>query len=324
MNINIYNHEMFGSIRKIVMDDGVLWLVAIDVAKALGYKNIRDAISTFVNPLDKNSILINSPAGPRKTTVINMKAVYDLCLHSRLPKAQEFQFWITHEVVPEIQQYGLYIGDNADFAKVEYDKYGRIKVIDVDEDGLMRRVNEYRSEVIEARNEMVEMKERYEKKLKEMQVEVILSRNHSILTSDFSNDVIGANVNTQNILNLEYPIAIMIKNIIEACEYLGFKRNYGEFLSWLARGARIIYYHEDPENGRQYVSATQEAIKDGIVRELEYDPSIKAKWYKFTDSGLEVLKQFLEIHGNSYPYDPLFRYSKTGLSGDIDYSVYNK
>lgn len=324
MNINVYNHEMFGSIRKIVMDDGVLWLVAIDIAKALGYRNIRDAISTFVNPLDKNSILIDSPAGPRKTTVINMKAVYDLCLHSRLPKAQEFQYWVTHEVVPEIQQYGMYIGDNAEFANVEYDKYGRIKVIEVDEDGLMRNVNKYRNEVVETRNKMAEMKERYEKKLKEMQVEVILSRNHSILTSDFSNDVIGSNVNTQNILNLEYPIAIMVKNIIEACEYLGFKRNYGEFLTWLSRGARILYYFEDPDTGRQYVSPTHEAITDGIVQELEYDPSIKAKWYIFTDSGLEALKHFLEVHGNSFPYDPLFRYYKTGLSGDIDYSVYHK
>ena len=92
MNINTYNNKMFGSIRKIVMDDGVLWLVAKDVAEALNYKNIYQALSTFVDPIDKSNITIETNGGPQNMTVINMKGVYDLCLHSRLPKAQEFQY----------------------------------------------------------------------------------------------------------------------------------------------------------------------------------------------------------------------------------------
>lgn len=311
MNINVYNHEMFGSIRKIVMDDGVLWLVAKDVANALEYGNIRQAISMFVNPLDRNSIMIDSPAGPRKTTVINMKGVYDLCLHSRLPKAQEFQYWITHEVVPEIQQYGMYIGENADFAQFEYDEYGRLKVIEVDTDGLLKRIDEYKNEIVEVRNEMARKKEEYEKELFDLDMRLQMARHHMQSTHKFSIDSVGYPCGP-GAFNLEYPIMILIKNFVDACEQCGFKKDYGMFLHYLVDLKKIccFYIPEKPNQELCRVYPNVEAFNLGYFSPLEFDPWLQGRWFEFTPAGIEeIIKdvkenpELIEVSQNIEKYE---------------------
>lgn len=42
-DITVFDNPEFGSIRTLEIDGQPYW-VAIDVAKALGYKNVRDAI----------------------------------------------------------------------------------------------------------------------------------------------------------------------------------------------------------------------------------------------------------------------------------------
>lgn len=311
MNINTYNHEMFGTVRKITMDDGVLWLVARDVAEALGYDNIRVSIQRYVNPLDKNNIIIDSPAGPRKTTVINMKGVYDLCLHSRLPKAQEFQFWITHEVVPEIQQYGIYIGENADFAKHEYDENGRLKVIEIDTDGLLKRVNEYKNEIIENRNELARMKEEYEKELFDLDMRLQMARHHKISTHKFSIDNIGYPCGP-GAFNLEYPIMILIKNFVDACEQCGFRQDYGMFLHYLVDLKKIccFYVPEEPNQELYRVYPNVEAFNLGYFSPLEFDPWLQGRWFEFTPVGIEeIIKdvkenpELIEVSQNIEKYE---------------------
>lgn len=308
MNINVYNHKMFGSVRKIIMDDGVLWLIARDIAKALGYKNIRQAISTFVNPLDKNSVLINTEGGPQKLTVINMKAVYDLCLHSRLPKAQEFQYWITHEVVPEIQQYGMYIGDNAEFANVEYDKYGRVKVIEIDEEGLINTANKYRAEVMQTRNELIEAQNKlkefeqkeleYKREIERINRSLVDARHHKNSTRKFSIDNKYNSPTRDGIFDLEYPITIFIDNFVTACEECGFEDDYGMFLDYLVNITKICHFYEKEDykikDILSSVSPTLKSYQMGIFTYVKDDPWLGGRWFRFTNYGIKLIKNDLK------------------------------
>ena len=54
------NNDKFGSIRGIEID-GEGWLVGRDVAKALGYKNISDALKKHVDEEDKGGSKMRYP-----------------------------------------------------------------------------------------------------------------------------------------------------------------------------------------------------------------------------------------------------------------------
>ena len=44
-------------------------------------------------------------------TVINESGIYSLIFSSKLPEAKKFKHWVTHEVLPQIRQYGMYMSD---------------------------------------------------------------------------------------------------------------------------------------------------------------------------------------------------------------------
>ena len=50
--LQIFNNPEFGEIRTVEIN-GEPWLVGSDVAKALGYKNTKDALITHVDEEDK-------------------------------------------------------------------------------------------------------------------------------------------------------------------------------------------------------------------------------------------------------------------------------
>lgn len=110
-----YTSTEFGSIR--VMEiDGEPWFVGKDVAEALGYRNTKDALAKHVAPEDK--IMGSQNATPSVTdsmgrkqwpTWINEAGVYSLAFSSKLPDAEIFTKWVTHEVLPSIRKHGAYI-----------------------------------------------------------------------------------------------------------------------------------------------------------------------------------------------------------------------
>lgn len=113
--IQVFNHEQFGSIRTMEMPGGQIGFVGKDVAKALGYNNASKAIIVHVDEEDKLELLVyldsqNGNAGQRrKTTFISESGLYALILSSKLPKAREFKHWVTGEVLPQIRKTGGYI-----------------------------------------------------------------------------------------------------------------------------------------------------------------------------------------------------------------------
>ena len=106
--VKIFENATFGKIRTIVIDDEP-WFVGKDVATALGYSNVRDALAKHVDAEDKNTVAIRDGIqGNPNMTVINESGVYALVFGSKLPTARAFKRWVTHEVLPAIRKTGSY------------------------------------------------------------------------------------------------------------------------------------------------------------------------------------------------------------------------
>ena len=101
---------MFGEIRTMTDEKGETFFVGNDVAKALGYKNTRDALNKHVDSDDKDAVAICDAIGREQNcTVINESGLYALVLSSKLPQAKVFKHWVTSEVLPQIRKTGGYI-----------------------------------------------------------------------------------------------------------------------------------------------------------------------------------------------------------------------
>ena len=107
--IRIFNHEMFGQIRTMTDEKGETFFVGNDVAKALGYKNTRDALNKHVDSDDKGVAKCDTLGGGQNLVFVNESGLYALVLSSKLPQAKVFKHWVTSEVLPQIRKTGGYI-----------------------------------------------------------------------------------------------------------------------------------------------------------------------------------------------------------------------
>lgn len=100
-NLKVRTNKQFGKVR-ILDEEGTLYYLASDVAKALGYARPNDAVSAHCRCTVKRSI----PHPQSKTKVITINFipesdVYRLICHSKLPSAIEFEKWVFEDVVPK-------------------------------------------------------------------------------------------------------------------------------------------------------------------------------------------------------------------------------
>lgn len=110
--MQVFQNEEFGNLR-ILMMDGQPWFIGAEVAQALGYHNIRDAIAKHVDVEDRNTVAIRDgiPGNPQKA-IINESGLYSLILSSKLEGAKRFRRWVTSEVLPSIRKHGAYMTDS--------------------------------------------------------------------------------------------------------------------------------------------------------------------------------------------------------------------
>ncbi len=107
-DIQIFTSETFGEIRTCQVNNQIMF-VGKDVATALGYSNVRDALNKHVDSEDKGVAKCDTLGGVQKFTVINESGLYSLILSSKLPQAKAFKRWVTAEVLPQIRKTGGYI-----------------------------------------------------------------------------------------------------------------------------------------------------------------------------------------------------------------------
>ncbi len=98
-------------VRTVTGSDGEPWFVGKDVATALGYSNVRDAIAKHVDEDDKRGSQIATPGGKQEAVIINESGLYSLIFGSKLDEAKKFKKWVTGEVLPQIRKTGSYRKD---------------------------------------------------------------------------------------------------------------------------------------------------------------------------------------------------------------------
>lgn len=105
--ITVFKNEKFGEVKTIEIN-GIIWFIGVDIAKALGYANPRNAVPKFVSEEDKQSTQIEYAGQKRNVTIINESGLYSLIFSSKLENAKEFKHWVTSEVLPSIRKTGSY------------------------------------------------------------------------------------------------------------------------------------------------------------------------------------------------------------------------
>lgn len=88
--------------------DGRAWLVARDVAAALGYGHTVNAVSRHCRGVSKRHPIVDSLGRTQEVTLIGESDVMRLIVRSRLPAAERFEAWVFEEVLPAIARTGRY------------------------------------------------------------------------------------------------------------------------------------------------------------------------------------------------------------------------
>lgn len=105
--LQVFTNPEFGTVRTLLLDNEP-WVVGIDIAAALGYKNPRDALYKHVDSEDKGVAKRDTLGGKQDMTIINESGLYSLILSSKLPSAKRFKRWVTSEVLPALRKTGSY------------------------------------------------------------------------------------------------------------------------------------------------------------------------------------------------------------------------
>lgn len=100
--------EFRGTSVRVVTIDGTPWFVAGDACLVLGYSNSRDAVAKHVREHQKRVSRIATPSGEQGATVISEGGLYRLMMRANTVLADEFQDWVTDEVLPTVRRTGSY------------------------------------------------------------------------------------------------------------------------------------------------------------------------------------------------------------------------
>ena len=131
--LQIFSNEALKMQIRAIEIEGEPWFIGKEVAEALGYKKPQNAIKDHVRANHKKTItkkqwqqmasnqenlktelsctdgLFNEIGGVQRLTIIDEAGLYSLILRSKLPQAEEFQDWVTSEVLPTLRKYTAFI-----------------------------------------------------------------------------------------------------------------------------------------------------------------------------------------------------------------------
>ncbi|MGL4483076.1 MAG: BRO-N domain-containing protein, partial [Lactococcus garvieae] len=118
-----FESELFGSLTTVVDEKGGLWFVGRQVAEKLGYAEHRSNLSYALNShcpdrqqLSSISLDVRVQGVRSNASMISEADLYRLVMGSTLPNAQQFQDWVTREVLPSIREHGGYVVEQPSMA----------------------------------------------------------------------------------------------------------------------------------------------------------------------------------------------------------------
>jgi putative DNA primase/helicase len=103
-----YNQK---NVRTLKMEGKTLWILK-DVCNALGLSD-TNKVGTRLDKDELKRIQFVSGGQSREMYAVTEAGLYATVLHSRKPEARKFERWITHEVLPQIREYGAYTPSEA-------------------------------------------------------------------------------------------------------------------------------------------------------------------------------------------------------------------
>ena len=121
-NIQDFNQTIGGQAVELraLLSNGEPWFRGTDVAGALGYKDVKQAIRKHVDDDDKQKLenlrvvettpLLN--IYEKAQIFINESGLYSLILKSKKEEAKMFKRWVTSDVLPQIRRTGSYEANN--------------------------------------------------------------------------------------------------------------------------------------------------------------------------------------------------------------------
>lgn len=98
MQVLSFDSEEFGKVR-LIQEEGRVLFCAVDVCKALGYSNARDAVRRHCEDGDQAKKAVETSSGQQLMTFLNEKALFSLAIRTKLPWAKKFQSWLVDEVL---------------------------------------------------------------------------------------------------------------------------------------------------------------------------------------------------------------------------------
>lgn len=109
-DLKVFSNSEFGELGVLIVN-GKEWFPAHQCAALLGYSNPRDAVRRHCK--SEGVVKHDTPteSGVQPINYINEGNLYRLIVHSKLPKAVEFEKWIFDTVLPSIRHNGGYIAN---------------------------------------------------------------------------------------------------------------------------------------------------------------------------------------------------------------------
>lgn len=104
-------NSLFGEVH-FAENEGKILMCGIDVARALGYSDVKQALKRHIRREIK-LIPTETKGGVQNLRYIQEGDVYRLIIRSKLPEATKFEAWVFDEVLPSIRQHGYYINSES-------------------------------------------------------------------------------------------------------------------------------------------------------------------------------------------------------------------
>ena len=112
---------------RVVMQKEKPWFVVMDACKTLGIRtnNVRQIVGDKrLKEANDCGIVIGNHGG-KAPLLVNESGLYKLIWKSRKPKAEEFQDWVTDEVLPSIRKHGAYMTESVQNRILENPEEGK-------------------------------------------------------------------------------------------------------------------------------------------------------------------------------------------------------
>jgi len=137
---NIQKFNFNNSQVRVVVENGIEWFVAKDVADALEFSD-TNAMTKRLDSDDVSSCTDKTSGQVRTLTTINESGLYQAILGSKKKEAKAFKKWVTSEVLPTIRKHGAYMTSDVLAQAIADPKFAV---------GLLQNLQEEREKRIEA------------------------------------------------------------------------------------------------------------------------------------------------------------------------------